>query len=411
MTVTVSSNAWAVDAGAGASAAILSNKQKIDMDDTFYMIDKDMSVITSILMHPDFDQRPARAIKVEWIEDERLPEITQTSTDDSGTGTTTSIAVTASTGVYFRVNDLLRMETTGEIMRVDNVVGDTLTVTRGIGVSGSNTANDWGTTNGLYLTRIGHASLQGATMPQIKQIKGVANYNYTQIQRNGYKASRTAQQVGVWAGGVLANSKAQASVQHKIELEDTYWFGQRDLKIGASMPQTFTGGILSYINSNNVTAVNGALSVSVLEDVLEKAFRYNTSGEAWAFAGTKAFRAFAVGTGTGMGLLTRVASNEYGANKTYGVSVNRYVAASGLGAINLVCNRRWNDTTTSGVGKAGLLAILDLSKITRRPLQDTVHLENRQLPDEDADTKEFLTESSIEVVHGRCHALATGITG
>jgi hypothetical protein len=80
------------------------------------------------------------------------------------------------------------METTGEIMRVDNVVTDTLTVTRGIGASGTGT--DWGTTNGLYIVRVGNASIQGATRPAIRMTKDVANYNYTQIQRDPYGASR-----------------------------------------------------------------------------------------------------------------------------------------------------------------------------------------------------------------------------
>jgi hypothetical protein len=111
------------------------------------------------------------------------------------------------------------------------------------------------------------------------------------------------------------------------------------------------------------------------------------------FAGTKAFRAFANGSGSGMGVLSHVAPSDYGKNKKFGVSINQYISSTG-DVFNLVLNRRWNDTTTSGYGSAGLFVVLDMSQITFRPLQTTVHLSDRQEPSQDGVEKEFLTEYS-----------------
>jgi hypothetical protein len=59
---------------------------------------------------------------------------------------------------------------------------------------------------------------------------------------------------------VLENERAKKMIQHKCEIDDTLWFGKRDIKTTPSYPQTFCGGILSYIDSGNATSIGGALS-------------------------------------------------------------------------------------------------------------------------------------------------------
>jgi hypothetical protein len=92
---------------------------------------------------------------------------------------------------------------------------------------------------------------------------------------------------------------------------------------------------------------------------------------------------------------------------TYGVSMSRYV--SGQGTINIVMHRDWNDSAVYG----GYIFIVDMNNVRQRPLQNvgqTQLLRNRQAPDYDGVKDEYRSETGIQVIQERTHAVITGIT-
>jgi hypothetical protein len=62
-------------------------------------------------------EAPGRSMKAEWLADEITPRYT-------------TMTVTPGTGSCFRAMDTIRNELTGEVMRVQAIHGDTLSITR-----------------------------------------------------------------------------------------------------------------------------------------------------------------------------------------------------------------------------------------------------------------------------------------
>ena len=89
------------------------------------------------------------------------------------------------------------------------------------------------------------------------------------------------------------------------------------------------------------------------------------------------------------------------------MSLTTYV--SGQGIVDLVMHRNWNDSATYG----GYIFLVDMDAVKERPLQNvgkTQLLRDRQAPDYDGVKDEYRTETCIQVIHERRHALLTGIT-
>jgi hypothetical protein len=146
---------------------------------------------------------------------------------------TTAINVTAGTGQYFRIHDLIRNELTGEIMRVNSIATDALTCLRNIGNTGVAGAASVGTADPIV--RLGNASAQGATMPTIKMTKTVFEWNWTQIQRDGVGVVNSARDVKMYGGSFLDVERKKKMIEHYVALENSLWFGKRDLQTASAV--------------------------------------------------------------------------------------------------------------------------------------------------------------------------------
>jgi hypothetical protein len=394
----------------GSTYGITPNQAVVDMRDDLAQLEPDTSPWMTLLMHPDFSGRAARSVKVEWLEMESLPITTTTDSDDSGTGTQTTIVCSAGTGVYFRPQDYVRIETTGELVYVSARSVDTLTVVRGIGNGG--TGVDWGTTNGISLVRIGNASTQAGSLPEIRMVNSTAQFNYTWIERTPYGMSRSAVGTRQYGGDPMANARAAAGAYHKRAQEETYFWGKRDIRQTNSRPQTFAGG-LAYFITANITTVGGNLTAANLETYSRDWFRYG-SHRKFLFCApiiTSAFSFFGLAK-------TQLTTWEEG-EKRYGIKASKFVNGAGDELI-IVNKRNWKERLLTSPGGGGTGFIVDMDVVARRPFQnaDSIHIENRQAPDYDGKKNEFLTESSLEVCNGGSggsgngrHGIIRGITG
>jgi hypothetical protein len=392
----------------GTAYGIESAGAVIDMTPKIAQLEPNIAPFATLMMHEDFKKAPAFSPKVEWLEHERLPVITTTDTDDAA-GTETSVAVAAGTGAYFRPGDLVRVETTGELMLVSTVATDTLTVVRGIGAGGTGTA--WGTTNGITLLKVGNASTQGASMPEIRSVNKVALFNYTWIQRDPYGMTRTLAMTKQHGGDPERIERKQAGFDHKRSIEHMLFAGKRDLRQVSSRPQTIMGGLLYYINAN-ITTVGGNLTAANLETYLADVFRYG-SNRKFAFCSPiflRALSSFSIG---------KTSLSTWDEGKKYGVAAKRYITGTGDELI-LVNKKNWHELPKDSPGFGGMAVILDLEDgdVRLRELLKPTLFENRHARDFDGFAHEFISELSLEVRHGGTagsgegkHAIIRGVTG
>ena len=374
-------------------ADILSNQRVVDMSPTIAQLEPDEAPLTTMLQK--VGKRAAFSQKVEWLSDELVPRLTTLSA--SAASDLTAIAVATGTGTYFRPGDVVRIATTGENCSVSAVSANTVYVTRALGgVTALSAAS------GVDLIKVGNAAAEGATLGTLIQTKKVANYNYAQIQRDPWGFTNTLVASKLYGGPEPANEAKKKLIEHKRQLENSLFWGKRDLTTPASgTPTGYVGGLFDYISSN-ITSVGGNLTESVMETFLRTAFRYGSQNKVMFVSPlvASAMSSFAQG---------KLALASVDTNK-YGVSLGQYQSASGA-VIQIMIKRDWLDFQASGNQYGGIGVVVDMDDVKMRPLRDTVLKPDRQANDEDSVKQEYLTEWSFEIGQEKKHAIIRGITG
>ena len=122
----------------------------------------------------------------------------------------------------FQVGDLVRPGTSTEVMLVTGISGDTLTVSRGYGSTAQATLAD-----GMSLTILGNAALEGAEAPAARFTSRSRKQNYTQI----------------FTSGVEVSGSMQASQQHGIADEVDYQKQERMRELLRDLENTIINGV------------------------------------------------------------------------------------------------------------------------------------------------------------------------
>jgi hypothetical protein len=128
----------------------------------------------------------ATSTRHEWLEDELLPNadaVNQLGLDDAAFGTT---SLTVANGPRFRIGDLIQVPTKTEVILVTNVVGNTLTLSRGYGGTAKAAL-----ANQQPITILGNASLEGADAGPARFTVRARKSNYTQIFAAAVQVSGT----------------------------------------------------------------------------------------------------------------------------------------------------------------------------------------------------------------------------
>jgi len=373
-------------------ADILSNQRVVDMSPTIAQLEPDEAPLTTMLQKTA--TRSAYSQKVEWLSDELMPRLTTLAA--SATSADTAISVATGTGTYFRAGDVVRFATTGENASVSAVSANTIYVTRALGgVTALSAAS------GIDLVKIGNAAAEGATLGTLVQTKKVANYNYAQIQRDPFGFTNTLVASKLYGGPEPANEAKKKLIEHKRQLENTMFWGVRDLNTSGGAPIGYCGGLYQYVTSN-VTSGVGTLTESVFETFLRKAFRYGSQNKVM-------FCSPLVASALSSFPQSKLAPPAPSID-TYGVSLSTYQSASGA-KVQIMVKRDWYDFQSTGNQYGGIGVVVDMEDVTMRPLRDTVLKPDRQANDEDSVKQEYLTEWSLEIGLEKKHAIISGITG
>lgn len=373
---------------------ILQNQREIDMDDDIALLDPEVSQFFTITKR--VSSKPAFSSKVEWLEDQldpRLSSVAGTETDS-----TTTIDVATGEGVYFRGGDLVRVARTGEAFRVVSVATDALTVVRAVGrvAAAAMAAAD-------QLLIVGNAALQGATLGTRKVTKKVAQYNYTQIQRNPYGFTNTLAASKLYGGAEPMQETKKKLVVHKRAIEYTMFWGARSLNTSGSEPQGFSGGLFEF-NTTNVFDAAGALSKTLVDTYLRQLLQHGHGDSKVLFVSPLVAQALSA-------FLRDAFEPADVKQKLYGAKVDGWISGAYGYRVPVIVKRDWNDFSTASTQYGGWAFLVDISNVTYRPLRSTKLLPDRQANDADEVSLEYLTESSLQVKQEKTHGLIVGVTG
>jgi hypothetical protein len=373
-------------------STLLQARRVVDMDPVIKQLEPDDAPFTVMLSQ--VSSRPAKSQKVEWLSDQLVPRLTTLNNGGNVSSGATTCVVATGTGAYFRANDVLRMSN-GENVKVTSVATDTLTIVRSIGSVVASTITDL-----TDVIKIGNASAEGATLGDIRMTQQVANYNYCQIQRDPLGFTNTLIQSDLYGGNEPQYEAKKKMMEHRRQIENTLFFGQRDLATGAS-PTGYCGGLADFISSN-ITTVGGNLTESGFATFLRSAFRYGSRNKV-LFASPLIVSAL---SSFPQGKLALPSSDV----KSYGVSLMEYRGANG-GTVKIVEKRDWLDFSSTSNQIGSWAVLVDMDDVVMRPLRKTSLLPNRQAPDADKTVQEYLTEFSLQVGVEQNHAILRGVTG
>ena len=334
----------------------------------------------------------------------------QTRQVDLGANLTTSnTVVSVTSGAHgFKEGDLLRVNQTGEILRVmQDPSNDTnLVVKRAFAGSVSATAVDYdGAGIDPRLTCIGSAYEEGSAAPTGVNFDPSKHYNYTQIFRNTLEATNTALETRLRTGDQAREAKRQCLEYHGIDMERAFWLGQRKETTYNGKPLRTMAGLLSWIHADNQVTADTSTGVdfATLEGYMERMFRYGPN-EKLAFCGNDS-------------LLTiqRIVRYAHGVqwnlqpDKEFGMDVTRLTCP--FGSLVLKTHPLFNQMRgganggTAYYGASSWMVVLSMEDIKYVYLKNRDTKYQKDLTDKGVDGMKsgYLTECSLEVHHPQNH--------
>jgi hypothetical protein len=374
--------------GAMTTTSVLSNQLAIDIGKEISLLEPDVQPL-AVFSRAASKERTV-ATKFKWLEDESKARFDTT----SAAVTNVATVVPVSNGVYYQQWDQILNTRTGEQMRVDSVNANELTVTRGIGSTAT------AMNSGDELMIIGTAQPEGDTSKPARAKQPSLVENFTQIFRTPFEVTGTLQAVSFMVNPSEWNRLARnAGIEHAKDIEYSFVLGRKSATTPGANEDRTTGGVLSFITSNQTDA-GGNLSEAEFNAAMLQAMRYGSSSK------------LAIASGVGVSALNKFpASKQITKNDetTYGMNVTHYT--SPFGSLNLVYHR-----LLEGQKYGGYLIIIDMAQVAYRYLandevsRDTKVLPNRQPNDQDGTKSEYLSECGLRFGLQRTHALITGIT-
>jgi hypothetical protein len=177
---------------------------------------------------------------------------------------------------------LLRAESTGEVVLVNTVLSSTqIQVTRGIGSTAAAIADN------VNLYQTGNAFEESSIRPNALAINPVRITNLTQIFRNSWAVSGSAQATQVIAGeSTVAESRMECAAFHAADIEKALFFGTKSQGTRNGQPfrtmdglRAIVGNIAYYPASYagvNITTAGGTTNFTQLETALDPVFNQAT---------------------------------------------------------------------------------------------------------------------------------------
>jgi hypothetical protein len=323
-----------------------------------------------------------------WFEDSHQSGRT---TIASG-GTTTTIVV--GDGTIYVPNQILLIEETGEVVMVTAIVGNSLTVIRGMG--GTTVTS---VTNVMHVQNIGNAHEEASPMPTAITQQGAPRFNYTQIFRNSWAVSGTAKAVKFNHGSRVARNKRDCALFHAEDMERAMIWGRKHITSVNGKPFRLTDGIQAQVEQfggivEDVTdgTTAGNYSQILMDDFMLRVFSKNVKGqpnERIAIGGNKWLAGFSQ-----MARLDGTMNISQGETKI-GIKVS--TIENSFGTLKLMTHPLFNENPSF----QGDLMVLHPGGIKRRMLRETFEegydSDGKRIGAKDADEGVITTEMGVQV--------------
>lgn len=377
--------------GMVSTSSELSARKVVDMAPEIAMLHPETTQFTTMLMK--LGSRPATRERIDWLEDQLFPRLVTLSA--SATSAATTIAVATGDSAVLKVNDLLRVQTSGECLQVTAVGADSsITVTRSIGSVAAATA-----ASGDQVLIIGNTFDQGADVPSAKVTQVSNQYNYTQIFRHSWNFSNTQAEIELYGEGEPNRERAKKLVEHKRALEYSVFWGARD-QTGS---QGQMGGAFEYISTNVHSESGSTLTAAELDQTLIDHLQYCVKPVLFV-SPIVAYN------------FSQMAASDYRTNtvgdQRFGFVVDAFISGAYGFEIPIVVKRDWNEFASASGQFGGWAFLIDMSQVSLRPLRNrsTKLLTNRQGNGIDGVTEEYLTEVSLQFELEKHHGIIKGVT-
>lgn len=164
-------------------------------------------------------------------------------------------SITVDKGAVVEPSSVIMNTKTNEYMFVSAVSGNTLTVVRGFAEStaAAVTQND-------ELLYLGTAKKEGSLAPNPKYRRGVPRMNYSQIFRNGWGTTRTAEYIKLITGNKATENKEDAVSMHAQDIEMALLLGRKSLnQVDGSEVLSTMDGLMSIVKNNTALAAAATL--------------------------------------------------------------------------------------------------------------------------------------------------------
>lgn len=217
---------------------------------------------------------------VHWFEEEEYSGHVDI-TNNAGIGTT----LVLKSGTVLP-KSILFVESTGERMLVTATAGTSLTVQRGFAGTSITAINGSTTPVGAYV--IGSAFEEASDAPQPMLTVGAPRLNYSQIFRDSWANSRSAEKINWHTGDKVAKNKQDAIANHAKSIERALMFGAKSMFTVDGQQDSTMDGLVNMIKTNVQTVADGKLDLNTLIDFIATLFEYNVDGmpqERVAFCG------------------------------------------------------------------------------------------------------------------------------
>ncbi len=171
---------------------------------------------------------------------------------------------------------IYEVECTGEVIHVLGVMGNEVTVRRGVGQTGR-----FQIPAGSYIQKIGTAFAEGSEAPKGYVQVAYPRFNYTQIFKNGFGVTRTAQAIRRHStNNLYARNKGEAMQQHSADIERAMIWGVRSYGMDSEGRKLLTmDGINRQIQTNRWTMPSTGVSLEILNLIVKIVFSKNIKGK------------------------------------------------------------------------------------------------------------------------------------
>lgn len=381
---------------------IPSNRRVRDIEKRLAYLDPDAAPFTLILQKSG--KRTVSNPKFEWMEKELPAKWLMVNNGGGYADNATSIVVDNGAGAdaakFTSVGDIINVVRTGEKIRVTAVdtATNTLTVVRGVGSTAAAAM-----LNNDDLQIIGTAYAEGSPLGLEKSHVEDYKYNYTQIFRTPFGVTGTQDQSENYTGKDRPRLRAEKAIEHKIEIERTALFGERNIDTSSTNnPRRYTGGALYFLNEN-IKDTGGTTTEPEIEVWLQDVFQHTAGGDSRLFLASPLI--ISVFDQLAAGRLQMVPGD-----KTYGITVRQWLTSHGT--FNIVKHRLLESGLGgTGYGGYGLLVEPKQWKYCVLGNRSTKLRTDVHVDGDDAWTDEYLTECGWQVGLPKTQGVLKGVTG